>query len=388
MRRIVSGAVLVLWGIVTFIAVLGLLMPSYPGEFMLAAGLLTGLYYPFLIVLVAAGIAIAVIAWRRRIRVLAGTAAILTAALFGGIAWPTLGAVQAAQQAGTTLSVAQLFDARPRVGSTSPAGTEVYRTVGGEDLNVDVWKPASDTAAERAKHAALVYVFGGGWVGGERTQWAPFFQNLTDQGITVYSMDYRLSTPGDPSWSKSITDVRCMIGWVHRTADRHGIDPERIAVGGGSAGANLALLAGYTSDSPAPDGCEQDTSVRAVLDFYGPGDLTSLEQNSPSTDAVEMVHTYLGGTSDEVPARYADLSPITHVSSDSPPTLLLHGTHDGMVPAKQSELLSAALSTAGVDNRLVLIGGAQHGFDMAWGTLANQVAQAEVTTFLQEHVTN
>ncbi|PPG64124.1 hypothetical protein C5C27_04370 [Rathayibacter sp. AY2B7] len=376
------------WAFAVCLSILGLLLPAYPGALLLAAGLLTGLIYPFLLVLVAAGIVIVIMAWRRKRRVVAGSAWLLSVLLAAGIAWPMAGAVAAAQEADVTLSVSSLLQGAPAAGSPAPGDTQTYRSVEGEDLDLDVWKPISDDAAAKANHASLVYVFGGGWVAGDRTMWAPFFQYLTAQGITVFSIDYRLSTEDEASWSTSISDVRCAVGWIHDHADTYGIDSERVAISGGSAGANLALLAGYTSDDPAPAGCGANTSVRAIVDFYGPTDLSALESESGSTVAVDMMHTYLGATAEEEPERYADLSPITHVSASSPPTLLLHGTHDGMVPSSQSEKLAAALNAARVDHRLVLISGAQHGFDMIWGTLAGQAARAEVMHFLEKHVTS
>jgi acetyl esterase/lipase len=384
--RVASGILGAVWLALNLVLILGLLLPVYPGALLLAAGLVTGLIYPFLIVVVIGGIVITVLALRRQKRIVAAIAGLLAVVLAVGIAWPTIGAAEAANRADTSLSVPALFQSAPSTGSSSPAETRTYRTIDGENLKVDVWEPSTEKAAEQANHASLVYVFGGGWVGGDRTQWAPFFQTLTTQGITVFSIDYRLSSPDNPSWSKSITDVRCALGWVHDEADTYGIDSDRVAISGGSAGANLALLAAYTSDKTAPDDCGTDTSVRAVIDFYGPTDLAAMESTSGSSDAKDMLHTYLGATSAEEPERYAALSPITHISAASPATLILHGTHDGMVPTAQSEDLVEALSQANVDNKLVLIGGAQHGFDMIWGTFANQAAQAEVTSFLQEHL--
>ncbi|WP_159453398.1 alpha/beta hydrolase [Plantibacter flavus] len=384
-KKVFTIVMVTLWVVVVAISILGLLLPAYPGKFLLAAGLLTGLVYPFLTVAVIVGIVIVLLAWKRGRRVVATVAAALSVLLAIGIAWPTVGAVAAAEQAKTQLSVSQLLQSAPTEGSPAPLETQTYRTVDGEDLDVDVWAPVSEEAAEKANHASLVYVFGGGWVAGDRTMWSPFFQYLTAQGITVFSIDYRLSTAEQASWSTSISDVRCAIGWVHEEADTYDIDPKRIAISGGSAGANLALLAGYTSDEPAPDGCGTDTSVRAVIDYYGPTDLAAVEAEAGST-VVDMLHTYLGATAAEEPERYAELSPLTHVSPSSPPTLIIHGTHDGMVPTNQSERLAAALDDAGVKNHLVLIGGAQHGFDMIWGTLAGQAARAEVMSFMERYV--
>ena len=387
LKRTFSVVAVAAWALVSVISILGLLLPAYPGELLLAVGLLTGLTYPFLVVAVLIGGAIVVLAWRRRKRVVAAVAAFISVVLAIGIAWPLTGAAIAAKEANITLSIPTLFQSAPAEGSSAPQETQTYRTIDGENLEVDVWAPVSADAADEANHAALIYVFGGGWVAGDRTQWAPFFQDLTAQGITVFAIDYRLSTAEKPSWSTSVTDVRCAVGWVHEEAETYGIDSTRVAIAGGSAGANLALQAAYTSDDPAPEGCGPDTSVRAVLDFYGPSDLTAIEAESGSTTAVEMLHTYLGATSDEEPQRYTDMSPLTHVSASSPPTLMLHGTHDGMVPANQSEKLAAALDDAGVEHRLVLLSGAQHGFDMLWGTFAGQAARAEVMTFLTEYVT-
>ena len=116
-RRIAAVSGVVLWSVVAVVSILGLLAPQYPGAFLLAAGLLTGLIYPFVVLVVAAGVVIAVISWKRTRRVLAVTATVLSLVLVAGIAWPTVGAFAAADRANTQLSAAELFQSAPEEGS-------------------------------------------------------------------------------------------------------------------------------------------------------------------------------------------------------------------------------------------------------------------------------
>jgi len=282
------------------------------------------------------------------------------------------------------LSVAELFQG-PEGGLDSPSLTTTYRSIDGEDLQMDVWQPNNQ---EDASNAAMVYVYGGGFSSGTRDQWAPYFQHLTEQGITVFSMDYRLSTPTEPSWDKAAGDVKCAVGWVRENADEYNIDESRIAISGGSAGGNLALLTAYSAESDTvPADCDTaDSSVRAVVDFYGPPDLAGLYTGTPSADVADSLDQYLGTTPDENPERYAALSPETYVTADTPPTLIIQGQRDTGVQASLSVDLAAQLDAAGVENELLLLPATEHGFDAVYGSFANQIAHARGDAFLQKYL--
>jgi acetyl esterase/lipase len=385
-RHLVLIAATILWGLLTAFVLVCMVLPTMPNAGLFAVSVLAYTYNPSLLVLALLGAVLLVLAWRRRLRATSAVAAVLTAAVIVAVAVPTVRLVDVANENDVSLSAAQLFQG-PEGGLSEPTDTSVYTSVDGEVLKMDVWQPADQA---EASNAALIYVYGGGFESGSRETWAPYFQHLTSQGITVFAMDYRLSTPEDPSWNEAASDVTCAVGWVHQNADRYGVDSERLAISGGSAGGNLALLSAYASSANADTiepSCEvEDTSVRAVVDFYGPSDLANLHEGTPSTPVRASLDQYLGGTPEQQPERYRDLSPLTYVDENAPPTLIIQGLRDTGVQPEESTNLADALDEAGVENELLLLPNTEHGFDAAFGSFANQISQERISEFLQEHL--
>jgi acetyl esterase/lipase len=373
-----------LWGLLTAFVLVCMILPTMPNAALFGVSVLAYTYNPFLLVLVVLGGVLLAIAWKRRLRIVATVATALTIALLVAVAVPSARLSQTAADNDVALSVSMLVKG-PDGGVDKPTATTTYNTVDGQDLQMDVWQPDDQASAS---NSAVVYVYGGGFESGSRDQWAPYFQHLTSQGITVFSMDYRLSTPTDPSWDKAAGDVKCAVGWVHQNADRFGIDTERVAISGGSAGGNLALLAAYSANSAAvPASCDvEDTSVRAVVDFYGPTDLKNLYVGTPSTPVRASLVQYLGGTPETQPERYRDFSPITHVDENSPPTLIIQGLRDTGVQAEESTNLAESLDSVAVENEILLLPDTEHAFDAGFGSFANQIAQARISEFLQKHL--
>jgi len=374
----------VLFALVTAFILVCMILPTMPNAGLFAVSVFAYSYNPFLLVFALAGILILMLALRRRRRIVATIAAALTAAVLVAVIVPTAQLASAASDNDVELSVARLFQG-PQGGIDSPTLTTTYASVDGEDLKMDVWRPDNQ---QQASNAAMIYVYGGGFSSGTREQWAPYFQHLTSLGMTVFSMDYRLSTPPDPSWQKAAGDVKCAVGWVHANADTYGIDDSRIAISGGSAGGNLAMMAAYSAGSDAvSSSCDAaDSSVRAVVDFYGPPDLAELYTGTPSAAVADSLEQYLGTTPAENPDRYSLLSPETYVTEDAPPTLIIQGTRDTGVQSSLSVDLAAQLDKAGVPNQMLLLPATEHGFDAVYGGFANQIAEARVERFLQQYL--
>ena len=212
------------------------------------------------------------------------------------------------------------------------------------------------------------------------------------RGHVVFDVDYRL-TP-QPNWALATGDVLCAVGVIRQRAAEWGVDPERLALLGRSAGGHLALLAAYgahtarTATSPiVPVSCAvPDTSVRAVVSLYGPTDLAWGYEHSANQKVINgrrVLDRFLGGTPQSAPEVYARASPITHVRADLPATLLLHGGRDQYAGVQHSERLGARLEAAGVPHELVLLPHAQHGFDYVFGGWGGQVAQGVIGRFLE-----
>ena len=178
------------------------------------------------------------------------------------------------------------------------------------------------------------------------------------------SIDYRLS--GEAVWPAQLHDAKAAVRWLRSRADELGIDGDRIAAWGESAGGHLAELLGLTIDNADLEGTvgvQQGSSrVAAVAAWYAPSDIAALdidnglEPGDPTTREALL----LGAAPADVPELAAQASPITHVSPAAPPMLMLHGRADRLVPCVQSERLHAALSLAGADAQLHLYDGADH----------------------------
>ncbi|MGW0791706.1 alpha/beta hydrolase fold domain-containing protein [Streptomyces sp. NPDC002911] len=382
--RAILYALTSLWALCTAFTLLCMVLPTMPNTALFSVSVLAYTYSPFLLVPTILGGVLLLLAWKRRLRVLSIVTGVLTLGLLAGVAVPTARLADVAADSGVELSVGQLFHG-PQGGLSKPSATTTYARVGGQGLKMDIWRPKDQA---EASNAALVYVYGGGFSSGDRTSRTSYFQQLTSQGVTVFAMDYRLSTPTEPSFDKAAGDVKCAVGWVHRHAGRYGIDTDRVAISGGSAGGNLALLTAYSSDSDAitPSCAAEDTSVRAVVDFYGPPDLTQLYTGTPSTPVKASLRQYLGGTPDTQPDRYRSLSPVTYLDSTSPPTLVIQGLHDTGVQPSASTDLADKLDDAQVPNETLLLPHTEHGFDGYFGGFANQIAQARVSSFLQKYL--
>lgn len=174
----------------------------------------------------------------------------------------------------------------------------------------------------------------------------------------VFAIDYQLAPP--PRWRDALGDVKREVGWVKENADRYGVNRERVALMGNSAGAHLALLAAYTEGNPElPPSCNTgSTDVVAVAALYPPTDLTRLYETQwpwwkPDIVGLSGMRRFVGGTSETVPERYLLTSLTFHVDTRDPPTFVVHGGDEQIMLLEQSELLARRLRKADVPYRLI-----------------------------------
>lgn len=229
---------------------------------------------------------------------------------------------------------------------------------------LDVYLPAGWTP--EAKLPAMVWVHGGGWTGGDKaaTRDRNVCHALAAAGYVSVSINYRL---GAGAWPQNLEDVKNAVRYVRAHAAQLGVDPERIALGGGSAGGHLALMAAYTADAekwePAQPWPGVSSRVACVIDLYGITDVRAWlaapaeQASAPRSRTNYAVFAAVGSA---VPP---DVSPLAHVTASSPPTLILHGRADRTVDAAQSVALAGALQTRGVPHELLLLDGVGHTFD-------------------------
>jgi len=238
----------------------------------------------------------------------------------------------------------------------------VYRTVNGVAVKMDIYYPEEICADSLA---VAVYIHGGGWTGGDKATGEGMVdaRTLLTHGFVVVSINYRLA----PTYRfpAQIEDVKCAIRYLHANAERYHLDPERIGVFGSSAGGHLAALLGVADETAGFDKGEyldQSSRVRAVVDMFGPTNLT-LRTSDP--DHRRLIQQVFGSV--EI-LKLA--SPVAHVSKDDPPFLILHGDKDPVVPLNQSTQLYERLKTAGVPVTLVVVKNAGHGFTPVGGQIS------------------
>ncbi|OYX48720.1 MAG: hypothetical protein B7Y97_10370 [Sphingomonas sp. 32-66-10] len=251
----------------------------------------------------------------------------------------------------------------------------VYRTTDTGPLHLDLHRPSSD----KGKRApVLVVIHGGAWARGERPKGWAGYRRFVDAGFAVVSMQYRLS--GQARAPAAVEDVRCVMGWIARAAEREGLDPRRIVLLGTSAGAHLALMAAYVDASEGLDPAECGPAPRAaaVIDFYGPTDLRPQSLgawNSPS------IGKWVG-EGEAGAAMAARMSPIARVRPGLPPVFIVHGDADPVVPLAASTALKAALERATVPTELHVVPGGVHG---KFGPEVQDRLMADAVTFLKRH---
>ena len=240
-----------------------------------------------------------------------------------------------------------------------PAYADVVYTQGdGAPQTLDIYLPEGD-----GPWPLLIYVHGGGWMAGDKQEGAEIADGFVPQGYAVVSINYRLA-PQHP-FPAAIADTQCAVAWAREHAAEYGFDAAHVALIGGSAGGHLAALAGVVAAPSAPakptwqPSCGDpnvDLQVQAIVSFAGPMDLSLVEKSSAGRGAVVA---FLGSACEDA-AICAAASPITYVSADAPPMLLVHGTEDAIVPVVGSERMAQALWAAGAQVIYLPVPGAGH----------------------------
>ncbi len=250
------------------------------------------------------------------------------------------------------------------------------------EILCDLWRPANGNVSG----LAFIFLHGSGWAAGDKgfgTE--PFFNHLVAQGHTVMDVAYRLCP--EVQLNEMVGDAKRAVAWMKDNAEKYGVDPSRIVLAGGSAGAHIAMLGAYTSNHSGltPEKLKNvDLSVRGVVAYYAPVDLEAgyipWREANPNPDLpsppigtkIEGMEGFkyagrmdilLGGSPEEVPDVYKMAAPITHVNSKTPPTLLLQGTTDVLVPVEPTKALYAKLVEAGVPAVMAIFPTTEHMFD-------------------------
>jgi acetyl esterase/lipase len=255
-----------------------------------------------------------------------------------------------------------------------------YVAEGHERQKLDLYLPS-----EGKNWPLIVWIHGGGWAGGSKEN--PPAAPLLRQGYAVASINYRFSNHA--TFPAQIEDCKAAIRWLRANADKYGYDPDRIGVWGASAGGHLVALlgtAGEVEEWEVGDHKDISSRVQAVVDYFGPTDMTRLNEQAGKESQMDhdapdgLVGRLLGGAVQENKEKAAKANPITYISGDEPPFLIVHGDRDFIVAVGQSELLHEALTKAGVKSELMVVKGAGHGFGN------NREVNQRVSDFLAKHL--
>ena len=237
-------------------------------------------------------------------------------------------------------------------------------------LKMNIFAPA-----DGEKHPAVIYIPGGCWITSPKTSGYQLCMKLVEKNFVAASIEYRLI--GAASYPEIIGDAKAAVRFLRANADEFNIDKDKIAVMGISAGGYLSVMLGVTGEKfNFGDNLDQSSEVQAVVDCFGPTDLTKIADDfsderkalyySPSSfpsifvNGVAVYKGNKGGSVLDTPETAKDANPLAYVSKNSPPFLIFHGDSDKTVSPSQSRILHEALIENGVDSTFYVINGGEH----------------------------
>lgn len=193
----------------------------------------------------------------------------------------------------------------------------IYKSIDGKDLKADVYFPKNVLK----KKPALLLVFGGGWMSGSKENVRPLAQYFANNGYVAVTANYRLST--DAVYPAAVLDLKAAVRWMRQHAHRYGIDSNKIAILGNSAGAQLATLVGVTGGSSVynSENFKISDSIQAIINVDGIVSFTH-----PESEEGEVAAKWLNGSKYQNPKNWKEASPLNYVDANTPPTLFINST--------------------------------------------------------------
>ncbi len=259
---------------------------------------------------------------------------------------------------------AELLKEEPEVTLSPDLADVTYCTMAGEALALDLYYPTGDVPTP---YPLLVYAHGGSFTGGDKRSGSGGIDipAMNARGYAVAAVNYRLMP--DHPFPAEVQDVKCAIRFLRAHAADYRLDTTRIGAWGGSAGGHLVAMLGLTIGDPAFETGEyldQSSGVDAVVDMFGPADLTQ-----PMGWLQRWLLRRAFGTDDISATLLHEASPVYRARPGAPPFLILHGDADSAVPLQQSKLLLRALQDAGIPASLVVVANANHNFKPTAGPI-------------------
>lgn len=256
----------------------------------------------------------------------------------------------------------------------------VYSRVTGLNLKLDVYR--------RDDHPSgcpvLLQIHGGAWIlGSKNEQGLPLMRYLTQRGWVCVSVDYRLSPHA--TFPDHLIDLKRAMAWIREHIGEYGGDADHLVVTGGSAGGHLCSLVALTANDPAyqPGFEDVDTSVMACVSFYGVYDFTNRFGIWPHEGLAEILEQrVMKASRAEAPEAYEEASPMSRIHADAPPFMVIHGTHDTLVPVEEARHFCKLLREKTKGPVVYAeIAGAQHAFEI-FSSLRTVIVRHGVERFL------
>lgn len=291
----------------------------------------------------------------------------------------------AVESAGADIDLAKTLDVFSERSAT-PDADATYTTFDGEPLRLSIYRPrATVTPAP-----VLVFVHGGGFVAGDRDAHGTDFRWFAEGGWLVVSVDYALSSPDRHLWDVVQPQLGCALTWVTANAHRYGGDPARLSLSGDSAGGNLAINTAYmaangTLRSSCGGALPKVSAVSVLYPVVDPGGFHDNADPAIGSTSRDMAAAYTGGSPVEFPQRYAAITSATHLGATAPPTLILFGAADHLVPTAGTYRFADLALAAGVDVELVAAPYADHVFDAPPGSVGQQGYRQLTAKWLRDH---
>lgn len=275
------------------------------------------------------------------------------------------------------LGILDLIDLKPEVPDDILEIKNIeYKNIDSISLQLDLYK----LKTLQSPAPVMIFIHGGAWRTGKRSDYLPYLIDYAKKGFITVTVSYRLVKAA--TFPAAVQDVNCAVHWIRNHAEEYGIDSDRMALIGGSAGGHLAMMAGYAGDEPLfNEDCSRGSSggVKAVINLYGPADLTT-----PYSISMYQTIDFIGGSYEDNTELYKLASPKTFITPDDPPTLTFHGTIDSLVPVSQSDSLDSWLSKAGVPHEYHRLKGWPHTMDIS--VKVNEYCQFYIDAFLEKYL--
>jgi acetyl esterase/lipase len=249
------------------------------------------------------------------------------------------------------------------------ATVEVYKEIGDVKLNIYIFTPENHKSSD--KRPAIVFFFGGGWNSGSPAQFQYHCRYLASRGMVAMTADYRVFSRHKTRANKCVADGKSAVRWIRTHAARLGIDPDRVASGGGSAGGHVAACTGTIKGMDEPGEDMSISSKPNAMVLFNPATVLApvegMKMKPNDKKRMATLEVRLG-------VEPTKLSPYHNVTSEAPPTIIFHGTGDTTVPFVTARLFTDKMDSEGNLCQLVSFKDRPHGFFNYKGSSKDYIA--------------